>query len=59
MLGFYRHLKAGAGGPEASLSPPTSKAAALRQTSLKLISDERYAHPFYWAGFELIGDSYQ
>jgi CHAT domain-containing protein len=59
MLGFYRHLKAGVGGPEASQPPPTSKAAALREASLKLISNERYAHPFYWAGFVLIGDSYQ
>ncbi|HEX7315635.1 MAG TPA: tetratricopeptide repeat protein [Pyrinomonadaceae bacterium] len=59
MLGFYRHLKADARGPEASHSPPPSKAAALREASLKLISSERYAHPFYWAGFVLIGDSYQ
>ena len=59
MLGFYRHLKAGAGGPEASQSSPPSKSAALREASLKLISSERYAHPFYWAGFVLIGDSYQ
>lgn len=59
MLGFYRHLKPGAGGPEASQSPPPSKAAALREASLKLISSERYAHPFYWAGFVLIGDSYR
>jgi CHAT domain-containing protein len=59
MLSFYRHLKAGAGGPEASQSTPPSKAAALREASLKLISSERYAHPFYWAGFVLIGGSYQ
>jgi CHAT domain-containing protein/tetratricopeptide (TPR) repeat protein len=59
MLSFYRHLKAGAGGPEALRSLPPSKAAALREASIKLISDERYAHPFYWAGFVLIGDSYQ
>jgi CHAT domain-containing protein/tetratricopeptide (TPR) repeat protein len=58
MLGFYRHLKAGAGDPEASKSNPPSKAAALREASLKLISSERYAHPFYWAGFVLIGDSH-
>lgn len=58
LLGFYRHLKAGAGDPGASRPPPPSKAAALREASLKLISSERYAHPFYWAGFVLIGDSH-
>lgn len=58
MLGFYRHLKAGASDPAASKSDAPSKAAALREASLKLISSERYAHPFYWAGFVLIGDSH-
>lgn len=58
MLGFYRHLKAGAGDHEASRPDAPSKAAALREASLKLISSERYAHPFYWAGFVLIGDSH-
>lgn len=59
MLGFYRHLKAGAPGTEASLPAAPSKAAALREASLKLISSERYAHPFYWAGFVLIGEGYE
>lgn len=58
MLGFYRHLKAGAGDPKAPAPRPTSKAAALREAALKLISGERHAHPFYWAGFVLIGDTY-
>lgn len=58
MLWFYRQLKAGTGDPKAPTSRPTSKAAALREAALKMISSERHAHPFYWAGFVLIGDSY-
>jgi CHAT domain-containing protein len=34
------------------------QASALREAALKLISSERHAHPFYWAGFVLIGDAY-
>ena len=33
-----------------------SKTDALRKAQLTLISDEKYAHPFYWAPFVLIGD---
>jgi CHAT domain-containing protein/tetratricopeptide (TPR) repeat protein len=32
-----------------------SKAGALRQASLRLLRDPRYRHPFYWAGFVLVG----
>jgi CHAT domain-containing protein len=32
------------------------KAEALRQASLKLIGSEKYRHPYYWAGFVLVGD---
>jgi CHAT domain-containing protein len=42
---FYRQLAA-AGG----------KAAALRGAQLRLLNDERYAHPVYWAPFLMIGD---
>src|ERR1700755_392464 len=56
MLGFYRKLKVGAGDPRASKPHPATKAAALREACLKLIASERYAPPFYWAGFVLIGD---
>ena len=31
------------------------KSEALRQASLRLLKDPRYRHPFYWAGFVLIG----
>ncbi len=33
-----------------------SRTDALRKAQLSMISDEKYAHPFYWAPFVLIGD---
>ena len=36
----------------------TSLADLLRSTQLALLSDERYSHPFYWAGMVLVGDPY-
>lgn len=33
-----------------------SKARALQQAQLKLLSDERYQHPSYWSPFLLIGN---
>jgi CHAT domain-containing protein len=48
MTGFHRRL-AGAGG---------GKAEHLRQASLEVLRTPRYAHPFYWAGFVLVGDPY-
>jgi len=48
MLGFYRQIQKD--------SKPVSKAGALRQASLALLKTEQYAHPFYWAGFVIIGD---
>ncbi|HEX8118505.1 MAG TPA: CHAT domain-containing tetratricopeptide repeat protein, partial [Pyrinomonadaceae bacterium] len=54
MLDFHRHLQErfsrqrGAGG--------MTKAEALRLAALRLLRSERYAHPFYWAGFVMVGD---
>lgn len=45
MLEFHRRLRTGAG-----------KSEALRQAALKLLTDKRYSHPFYWAGFIVVGD---
>lgn len=45
MQEFYTRLKAG-----------QNKDAALRAASLQLQGDEKYAHPFYWAPFILMGD---
>jgi len=44
MIAFHRHLIAGA-----------SKSDALRRAALELMHDPRYAHPFYWAPFVLVG----
>ena len=32
-----------------------TRSESLRQASLKLMKDNRYRHPFYWAGFIVIG----
>ena len=45
MLEFHRSLKGGAG-----------KSEAMRRAAVKLIADRRYEHPFYWAGFIVVGD---
>jgi CHAT domain-containing protein/Tfp pilus assembly protein PilF len=45
MLAFHRNLQSGSG-----------KSEALRQASMKLMADKRYNHPFYWAGFIVVGD---
>lgn len=36
--------------------PSLSTAGALRSAALALSRKERYAHPFYWAGFVVVGD---
>ena len=33
------------------------KAASLQQATLRLMKDDRYRHPFYWAGFVLVGSN--
>jgi CHAT domain-containing protein len=45
MLSFHRNVRKG-----------QSKAAALRSAALTLLDGNRYRHPFYWAGFVVIGD---
>lgn len=47
MKSFYRAL---------AMRPPAGhKSEALRQASLRLLKDSRFRHPFYWAGFVLVG----
>ena len=51
MIDFHRFLS--------TQAPPgtrASKAEALRRASLKLMSDPKYKHPFYWAGFVVVGN---
>ncbi len=45
MVGFHRHLREG-----------KSKDEALRSAQLSLIRSEKYAHPYHWSGFVLVGD---
>jgi CHAT domain-containing protein/tetratricopeptide (TPR) repeat protein len=49
MLGFHRNLRAPS-------REPAPKAEALRQAALKLMKNPSTSHPFYWAGFVLVGD---
>jgi CHAT domain-containing protein len=46
IAGFYRNLG----------KPDTTKAEALQQAQLKILTDMRYRHPAYWAPYLLIGN---
>jgi CHAT domain-containing protein/tetratricopeptide (TPR) repeat protein len=48
MTAFHRGLAGGEGGA----------AAHLRSASLEVLRNPRYTHPFYWAGFVLVGNPY-
>jgi CHAT domain-containing protein len=48
MLGFHRGLR--------NQTRPLTKAEALRRAVLPLLKSPRTNHPFYWAGFVLVGD---
>ncbi|MBO0724672.1 MAG: CHAT domain-containing protein [Blastocatellia bacterium] len=52
MLGFHRRLMASS----AAINSKVTKAEALRQAALKLMKNPQTGHPFYWAGFVLVGD---
>ncbi len=49
MIDFHRRLR---------MRRANTKAEALRQATLVLLRSERYRHPFYWAGFVMIGDGW-
>jgi CHAT domain-containing protein len=49
MLGFHQRLMASSRKPE-------TKAEALQLAALKLMKNPGASHPFYWAGFVLVGD---
>jgi CHAT domain-containing protein len=51
MLEFHRRLKL-----KSNAATQMGRATALREAELKLLRDEQYRHPFYWAAFVLIGD---
>jgi len=50
MVGFFHRLKGSAG------KTGTTKSNALRLAALQLMKNPRYQHPYYWAGFVVIGD---
>lgn len=52
MLNFHRNLRTVDGARNAM-----TKAEALRQAQLKLLRTSRYRHPFFWAGFVIVGDA--
>ncbi|HKR02828.1 MAG TPA: CHAT domain-containing protein, partial [Pyrinomonadaceae bacterium] len=52
MVDFHRFLSAQA----SANGRMASKAEALRRAALKLLSDPKYKHPFYWAGFVVVGN---
>ncbi len=49
MVDFHKRLRG-----DAATSPQT-KATALQQAALTLMKDPRYRHPYFWAGFVVIG----
>lgn len=53
MLEFHRQIKAGTERTRARVT----KAGALRQAALRLMKTEGYSHPFYWAGFVVVGNA--
>jgi CHAT domain-containing protein len=52
MVNFHRSLIS---PPGAGKAKPT-KSEALRQAALKVMKNPETRHPFYWAGFVLVGD---
>lgn len=52
MIEFHRRLAGKAPGKSSLV------AEALRDASLKVMKMKGYRHPFYWAGFILVGDGY-
>jgi len=49
MIDFHQRLRAPS-------KVRMTKAEALRQAALKLMKSPSASHPFYWAGFVLVGD---
>jgi CHAT domain-containing protein len=52
MLEFHRHLRSG----QREGKPQIGTAKALREAALKMLRDKQTQHPFYWAGFTVVGD---
>lgn len=50
MTAFYQNLHLGKSEANGN------KAQGMRQAALTLLSKDRYRHPFYWAGFVMVGN---
>jgi CHAT domain-containing protein len=53
MLALHRNLHRGL-----SAAPIAGKAEALRKAAMEVAANPRYQHPFYWAGFAMLGNGY-
>ena len=51
MIDFHRRLTARSNMRQ-------TKAESLRRASLSLMRNEQYRHPYYWAGFVMVGDGW-
>src|SRR5437660_5969845 len=49
MMNFYKNFNSN------KSETSDQKARALRNASVMMIEDPRYRHPFFWAGFVMIG----
>jgi len=54
MVDFHRNLRKQISATDASMT----RAGSLRAAGLKMLQSERYKHPFYWAGFIVVGDGF-
>jgi Uncharacterized protein conserved in bacteria len=54
MVEFHRQLKVRMQNPSARLET----AQALRAAALKMLRGGQYRHPFWWAGFVVVGDGF-
>jgi CHAT domain-containing protein/Tfp pilus assembly protein PilF len=52
MLEFHRNLLSGRG----TQGSRPSKAAALQRAAIRMLKTKDSGHPFYWAGFSVVGD---
>ena len=53
MLAFHRRIERALGR-----GPLRGKSEALRQAALEMLATSTYQHPFYWAGFQMLGNGY-
>jgi CHAT domain-containing protein len=54
MVEFHRQLQA----RDAKGTARVTKAEALRRAALKLLGSNQYHHPYFWAGFVVVGDGF-